>query len=125
MHDVAYDSADPRMEEAERKEQGRREAEDRETVKVWMNHPKGRALLYRFIYEVCHVNEMFAAYDNDGRSDTHRTYLHLGERNAGNWLLMRMQEHPDLYGKMLEERRIDDELRQTRIEQLAKQDTED
>lgn len=121
MPDAAYDSADPRFEEAERKEQGRREATDRETMRIWMNHPSGRALLYRFVYETCHLGETFAAYDNEGRSDTHRTYLSMGERNAGAWLDGRMREHPELYMKMLDEQRIDAELRATRLEKLAKE----
>lgn len=120
--DVAYDANDPRFEEAERKEQGRRDLDDRETLKVWMNHPNGRSLLYRFVFDVCHVNELFTAVDHQGRSDTHRTYLNLGERNAGAWLLSRMQEHPELYMRMLEEQRVERELKQTRLEKLAKKD---
>jgi hypothetical protein len=121
MPDTAYDSNDPRFEEADRKEQGRRDATDRETVRVWMGHPNGRSLLYRFVYETCCLGEIYTALDNEGRSDTHRTYLAMGMRNAGAWLDGRMREHAELYMKMLDEQRIEAELRASRLEKLAKE----
>lgn len=97
------------------REAARRDAEDNETIRRWMGHPKGRDLLFRFVFETCHMGRTFMAYDETGRSDTHRTYLDLGERNIGAWLDERLRRHPELYMKMLSEQQIDAEARLSRI----------
>jgi len=120
-----YDSSDPAAVEAAAREAGRRDAEDDETIRVWMNHSKGRDLLYRIVFQTCHLGETFTAIDESGRSDTHRTYLHLGERNIGAWLDERMRRHPELYMKMLDEQRIENELRNTKLlKQNERQDAQ-
>lgn len=119
----AYDSTDQSAIDAQRRESARRDAEDDETIRVWMNYSKGRDLLFRLVFETCHLGETFTAIDERGRSDTHRTYLHLGERNVGAWIDLRMRKHPELYMKMLDEQRIENELRNARLlKQNEKQD---
>lgn len=113
-----YDSTDPAAIEAARRAAGRREKDDDETIKVWMNHPNGRDLLYRITFAVCHLGDLFTASDEQGRTDTHRTFLHLGERNIGAWFDERMKRHPKLYMEMLAEQEV---LRQARDIQLRKQ----
>ena len=97
------------------KEAARRDADDAETFKIWLNHPKGRDLLFRIVYERCHLSETFTAVDNEGRSDPLRTYLDLGERNIGAWLDEQLRRHPELYMKMLSEQRTEREARESRI----------
>jgi hypothetical protein len=97
------------------KDAARREAEDEDTIRRWMGHPKGRSLLCRIVFEVCHMGRTFVAYDDTGRSDPHRTYLDLGERNIGAWLDERLRRHPELYMKMLAEQQFDAEVRRDRI----------
>lgn len=115
MTDSAYDASDQASVDNQAKEAARRAAEDAETFRVWLTHPKGRDLLYRIVYERCHLGETFFAADDAGRSDTHRTYLHLGERNVGAWLDAQLRAHPELYVKMLQEQQIDNELRASRL----------
>lgn len=103
MESGSYDANDPHAVEAAKKEAEQRDREDDETFRVWMTHPKGRELLARIAFEVCHLAETFMAADDRGRSDTHRTYLQLGERNIGAWLDERMRRHPELYMQMLQE----------------------
>jgi hypothetical protein len=111
-----YDASDPATVDSAAKEAARQDREDTETFRVWMNHPKGRDLLYRIAYEVCHLGEaQFVGYDQHGRSDTHRTYLDLGMRNAGAWLDDRMRRHPDLYAKMLAEQEVERQLKAARL----------
>lgn len=110
-----YDAGDQAAVDNLAKEAARREAEDNETVRKWMSHPKGRDLLWRICNETCHLGETFTAVDDHNRSDTHRTYLHLGERNIGAWLDARLRCHPELYVKMLQEQQIERELRNTRL----------
>lgn len=118
-----YDSTDQSAIDAQRRESARRDAEDDETIRNWMNHSKGRDLLFRLVFETCHLGETFTAIDERGRSDTHRTYLHLGERNIGAWIDLRMRKHAALYMKMLDEQRIENELRNARLlKQNEKQD---
>lgn len=97
------------------KEAARREAEDNETMRRWMSHAKGRDLLFRIVFEVCHMGRTFVAYDDQGRSDTHRTYLDLGERNVGAYIDAMMKRHPKLYMEMLSEAQLEQEVRQSRI----------
>ena len=121
-----YDSSDPVAVDNAAKEAARRERQDHETLRIWMNHENGRDLLYRFVFEHCHLGETFTALDDQGRSDTHRTYLHLGERNIGAWLDTQMRSHPELYMKMLQEAAIGEQLRNTRlIKQNEKKDERD
>ena len=121
-----YDSTDQSAIDAQRREAARRDAEDDETIRVWMNHSKGRDLLWRIVRDVCHLGETFTAIDERGRSDTHRTYLHLGERNIGAWFDARMMKHPELYMKMLDEQRIENELHNARLlKQNEKQEERD
>src|SRR6185312_11533426 len=102
----------------------RREAEDNETIRRWMGHPKGRDLLFRMVFDVCHMGRTFVAYDDVGRTDTHRTYLDLGERNIGAWLDEKLRRHPKLYMDMLSEAQLDAEARQARIRKQNYRDTE-
>lgn len=113
--DAVVDAADQTATDNAAKEAARREAEDHETFRIWMSHPKGRDLLWRIMFETCHMAETFAAFDDQGRSDTHRTYLHLGERNIGAWLDDRLRRHPELYTKMLTEQQTEREAREARI----------
>lgn len=100
------------------KEAARREREDDETMRIWMSHPKGRDLLFRLTREVCHMGQTFVAADEHGRTDTHRTFLDLGERNIGAWFDERMSRHPKLYTDMLTEQQIE---RESRLDQIRKQ----
>lgn len=97
------------------KEAARRDAEDLETFRIWLSHPKGRDLLFRIIFERCHISETFTAVDLQGRSDPLRTYLDLGERNIGAWLDEQLRRHPELYMRMLSEQQAERELRENRI----------
>jgi hypothetical protein len=110
-----YDAADPAAVDAASREAARRDAEDRQTVRVFMDHPKSRDFLFRLVNERCHLSETFVAIDDHGRSDPLRTYLHLGERNIGAWLDEQMRRHPDLYMKMLNEQQIEREARNVRL----------
>jgi hypothetical protein len=110
-----YDAADPAAVDAASREAARRDAEDRQTVRVFMDHPKSRDFLFRLVNERCHLSETFVAVDDHGRSDPLRTYLHLGERNIGAWLDEQMRRHPDLYMKMLNEQQIEREARNVRL----------
>lgn len=92
-----------------------RERDDDETIKIWMSHPKGRDLLFRFTNEICHMGETYVAADDAGRTDTHRTFLNLGERNIGAWLDERMRRHPKLYMDMLTEQAREREVSASRI----------
>jgi len=67
-----YDASDPVAVDNAGKEAARREAEDLETIRVWMSHPKGRDLLFSVIQERCHLAETFIATDEAGRSDMHQ-----------------------------------------------------
>ena len=122
-----YDSSDPVAFDNAAKEKARREAQDDATMRVWMNHPNGRELLYRLVFDYCHIGEpLYEAKDDTGRSDTHRTYLHLGERNIGALLDEKMRRHPELYMKMLEEEEVARQLRNSRLlKQNAKKDARD
>jgi hypothetical protein len=123
MQDQTYDAADQATVDNQAKEAARREAEDNETVRIWMSHAKGRDFLYRIVYDTCHLGQTFVASDDRGRSDPLRTYLHLGERNIGAWLDERMRRHPKLYTDMLTEQQIERESRAARIQkQNAKKD---
>ena len=123
VDDGFYDAGDEAAVDAQRSEAARRDAEDDETIRVWMNHPKGRDLLYRIVFQVCHHAETYIAADEKGRTDTHRTFLSLGERNIGNWFDDRLRRHPALYMEMLREQEIERELRNTKLlKQNEKQD---
>lgn len=111
---ATFDSASqPAVDNAAR-DAARRDADDNESIRIWMGHPKGRDLLFRLVNEVCHMGELYAAVDDTGRSDTHRTYLHLGERNIGAWIDERLRRFPDLYMRMLQEQQVDREVRLAR-----------
>jgi hypothetical protein len=118
MPDAQYDAGDPNAIAEAAREVKRREAEERETIGVWMNHPNGRDLLWRIVFEVCHHARTYLAADQLGHSDTHRTFLDLGERNIGCWLDDRMRRHAGLYRLMLDEQEM---YRDTRNAKLAKQ----
>jgi hypothetical protein len=120
----AYDAGDQAAVDNQAKEAARRDADDLETFRIWLSHPHGRDLLYRIIYERCHLGETFFAADEAGRSDTHRTYLHLGERNIGAWLDTQLRRYPELYVKMLQERQIDEEMRDSRLKKQAERKEE-
>ena len=120
-----YNAEDQATVDNQAKEAARRNAQDSETFRVWMNHPHGRDLLFRLVYEICHLGETYAAVDAMGHSDTHKTYLHLGERNIGAYLDERMRKHPELYMQMLKEAEIEAELRRSRIEGQNKPQGED
>lgn len=115
MPDTQYDAGDPVQISDAARELQRRDAEDNETIRVWMNHPKGRDLLYRIVFDVCHTARTRYEVDVNGQSDTHRTYLDLGERNIGAWFDERLKRHPDLYMAMLKEQEIERDARQSRI----------
>lgn len=116
MADVGfYDAGDPAAVDEAAKESARREREDIETFRIWMNHPKGRDLLYRLVYEVCHLGQTFVAADEAGRSDALRTYLHLGERNIGAFIDQRLRRHPELYMRMLAEQDVERDIRNQRL----------
>ena len=97
------------------KQAAARERQDDETIRIWMSHPHGRDLLFRFVDVICHMGETFTASDDVGRTDTHRTFLHLGERNIGAWMDRQMRKHPKLYMDMLTEQQVERELRESRI----------
>jgi hypothetical protein len=107
-----YDAGDQAAVDNQAKEAKRREADDTETVRIWMSHPNGRDLLYRTLEE-CHI------FDECRGRDALETYFNLGERNIGNRLLQRMQRHPELYMKMMAEQEIE---RQGRAARLKKQE---
>jgi len=113
--DLVADIGDQTTIDNASKEATRRDAEDLETFRIWMSHPKGRDLLFRIIFERCHLGATFTAYDNTGRTDTHRTYLDLGERNIGAFLDEQLRRHPELYMKMLSEQQTEREARESRI----------
>lgn len=113
--DEVFDAGDLNQVNAAQHEAARRERDDTETFRIWMSHPHGRDLLYRIAYDTCHLGETFYAVDNEGRSDTHKTYLHIGERNIGAWLDERMRRHPELYMRMLQEAEIEREARLSRV----------
>lgn len=120
MDDAAqYDASDPVAADNAAKEQARREAEDAETFRLWMAHPKSRDLLWRIVYERCHLGETFTAMDEVGRSDPLRTYLHIGERNIGAWIDAQLRGHPNLYMKMLQEQAVERDARQMRLRKQA------
>ena len=125
MTDASYDASNQATVDNMAKDASRRDKEDSETIRVWMNHPKGRDLLYRIVYGVCHLGDTFTAADDVGRSDTHRTYLHLGERNIGAWFDERMRRHPELYMEMLREQEIEREARAARLAKQNAQQAED
>lgn len=110
-----YDAGDEAAVNAAGREAARRESEDNNTFRYWMGHPHGRDLLFRIVNETCHMGETFIAVDDHNCSDTHRTYLHLGERNIGAWLDQQLRRHPDLYMKMLQEQQIEREARNNRL----------
>lgn len=110
-----YDSSDPVAVDNAAKEQARRERQFDNTVGAWMKHPGSREFLFYLIFEACHMGETYVATDDQGRSDTHRTYLHLGERNIGALIDERLRRHPELYMKMLQEAETERELRNTRL----------
>lgn len=110
-----YDAGDEAAINAAGREAARREAEDHNTFRFWMNHPHGRDLLFRIVNVRCHLGETFLALDDGGRSDTHRTFLHIGERNIGAWFDEQMRKHPDLYMKMLQEQSIEREAHDVRL----------
>ena len=110
-----YDAGDEAAVNAAGRDAARREAQDGSTFRYWMGHPHGRDLLFRIVNETCHMGETFIALDDHNRSDTHRTYLHLGERNIGAWLDQNLRRHPDLYMKMLQEQQIEREARNNRL----------
>lgn len=111
-----YDAGDQSAVDNAGKEAARRDAEDKETFRVWMSHPKGRDLLYRIVYDVCHLGgDTLMALDDHGRSDPLRTYLSLGERNVGAWLDDKMRAHPELYMKALQEQQVEREARNQRL----------
>lgn len=123
MIDSTYDASDQATVDNQAKESARRDKEDAETIRVWMSHPKGRELLYRIVYEICHMGQTFVAVDHQGHSDTHRTYLDLGERNIGAWLDEQLRKQPKLYMEMLQEQEIEREVRSARLaKQNAKAD---
>jgi hypothetical protein len=120
-----YDSTDPAAIDAAASAAARRDHDDDETIRVWMNHPKGRDLLYRHVYETCHLGRTFVAVDENGHSDTHRTYLDLGERNIGAWWDERLRRHAELYMLMLKEQEIDRQAHNAQLlKQNEKQDTD-
>jgi hypothetical protein len=115
MPEGVYDSSDQVAIDNAAKEKARRDLQDDNTVGAWMRHPNGREFLFRLIFEHCHMGETYVATDDQGRSDTHRTYLHLGERNIGALIDERLRRHPELYMKMLEEAEIERQLRDSRL----------
>ena len=110
MSDGIYDASDPIAVDNAAKEAARRDAEDRETFRIWMSHPNGRDLLYRMM-DAC---DIFGSAFVSGESDT--TAFRLGRQDVGKMLLLvPCQNHPDLYMKMMNEQRIDREARNTRL----------
>jgi hypothetical protein len=110
-----YDAGDPQAIEAQRLQAQIREREDDETVRIWMNHEKGRDFLYRFVFDVAGVEGEFIASDVNGNTDVHRTFAKIGERNMGAWWHDRMRRHPEQYMKMLQEQERERELRDARL----------
>jgi hypothetical protein len=110
-----YDANDPEAIEAQRRQAEVRERDDDETIRIWMNHAKGRDFLYRFVFETAKTQTEFIAANVDGSTDVHRTFASMGERNMGGWWLARMQRHPELYMKMLQEQETERQLRDTRL----------
>lgn len=105
-----YDASDPVAIDNAGKEAARREAEDRETIRVWMSHPKGRDLLYRMM-EAC---DIFGSPFVAGEPDT--TAYRCGAQNMGKQLLLiPCQYHADLYMKMMNEQQIEREGRNVRL----------
>lgn len=113
-----YDAGDQEAINQQKREAGSRDREDDETIRVWMNHPKGRDLLYRIVYEVCGFGVARTFSDTLGRTDTHAMYLHIGGQNIGAWFEERLRRHPALYTEMLTEQEI---ARASRDAQLKKQ----
>lgn len=118
---AVYDAADPEaIASAERQKQVR-ETDDNETVRIWMNHPKGRDLLYRFVFEVAKTEQEFVAVDLEGRTDKYKTFVSIGERNMGKWWHDAIRRHPDLYAKMLQEQEFERVVRASRLRNQAEQ----
>ena len=119
-----YDANDPEAIEAQRRQAEIRERDDDETIRIWMNHAKGRDFLYRFVFEVAKAQTEFIAANPDGSTDVHRTFVSMGERNMGGWWLAKMQRHPKLYMDMLTEQEIERQLRNTRLQKQNEQQDE-
>jgi hypothetical protein len=121
MSDTAYDAGDQATVDNTAKEAARRDADDLETLRVWMDHPKGRDLLFRIIHQWCHLGEFFLAADDHGRTDEFRTALHLGERNIGARIDGKIREHTELYVKMLREQQLNEQVRKDRLAKREKE----
>jgi hypothetical protein len=120
-----YDSSDQASVDNAAKDAARRLKQDKETMRIWMSHPHGRDFLYRLVFETCHMGRTFTALDDHGRSDALRTYLDIGERNIGAFLDEMMRQHPKEYMTMLEEQRIEAELRETRLQKQNERKRDD
>lgn len=103
-----YDASDPVAVDNAGKEAARRDAEDRETFRVWMSHPKGRDLLYRMM-EACDI------FGSSYRVDPYETAYRCGLRDMGQTYLRHVQNHPDLYMKMMNEQQIERDARNVRL----------
>jgi hypothetical protein len=113
--DLTQDISEQASVDKAAKDAAARELADNETFRIWMSHPNGRDLLYRIMFETCHMGQTFTAVDDQGRSDPLRTYLDLGERNIGAWLDGQLRKHPKLYMDMLTEQQTEREVRTDRI----------
>ena len=52
--DLTPDLADAATVDNAARDAKRRDAEDDETIRRWMSHPKGRDLMYRIVFDTCH-----------------------------------------------------------------------
>lgn len=103
-----YDASDQAAVDNAGRDAARRDAEDHETIRIWMSHPKGRDLIWRFL-ELCHIND-----DCRGKEPLD-TYFNLGERNIGNWWLTKVLRHPKLYMEMVAEQEVEREAKNQRL----------
>lgn len=72
-----------------------RRSQELADVRDVMATPQGRRLMYRIVYEVCHIE----ALSYSGTSDTN---VREGERNVGLTIKNElMDQHPDMYLQMI------------------------
>lgn len=120
--ELSPDAADEVAISNERRAEKRREREDAKVVAAILATREGRSWLYRRL-EVCHI---FGASVDLGSmhrpSDPLATYFALGEENIGKRLMAEAQSAASaLYLKMIEEARAEEQGRELRQAERAKQ----
>lgn len=116
---MSNQTVNPQSQALEKRLDALRKSQAKSDLKVVMALPDGRRLMYRIIYEICHVE----ALSYTGNSDT---TLREGERNAGLTIKNElMDEHPDAYLDMILEMltaRKDEILKRKAMRELPAED---